>query len=208
MSGLSFEEIWTSCGLALTAATCGLGHGVLGLGFVTGVVLAEQVLEHLAAGGGADGVADTVVLVKGLDLAEVVIQVKVLPALGIADRDVEGHVQPPQFEQGLESRGGCGDVLLRNPGDPLRREDGGVEEVVDLAQAGRRVRPPCLFSVSIMLAHLKKGPWASSRYPRAVKRLATSRRKRCKSALPNRARCCCAAAARRRPLATIGSRST
>ena len=111
MSGLSSEEIWTSCGLALTAATCGL-DGVLGLGFATGMVLAEQVLEHLAGGGGADGVADTVVLVKGLDLVEVVLQVKVLPALGIADRDVEGHVQPPQFEQGLESRGGCGDVLL------------------------------------------------------------------------------------------------
>ena len=54
----------------------------------------------------------------------------------------------------------------------------------------------------------KKGPRVSQRYPRAIKRLATSCRKRCKFAAPNRKLCCSGDAARRRPLATIGSRST
>ena len=92
-SELSSEEIWTSYGLAFVAAALGPGGGVFRLGLGVGVVLAEQALEHLAAGGGADGVADTVVLGKGLDLVEVVLQVKVLPAVGIANRNVEGHVQ-------------------------------------------------------------------------------------------------------------------
>ena len=57
---------------ALAPATCEPGHGVLGLGFGAGVVLGEQTLEHVAAGGGADGVADAIVFRESLDLVEVV----------------------------------------------------------------------------------------------------------------------------------------
>ena len=41
MSGLSSKEIGSSGGHALATAACGSGHGVLGLGFSTGVVFRE-----------------------------------------------------------------------------------------------------------------------------------------------------------------------
>ena len=62
---------------ALAAATVGPEHCVLGSGFVAGVVLGEQALEHFAAGNGANGVANAVVLRQGLDLVEAVPQVGV-----------------------------------------------------------------------------------------------------------------------------------
>ena len=87
----SIEQRGRQC--ALVAVACGSGHRVLGLGFGAGVVLGEQALEHLAAGSGADGVADAVVLGEGLDFVEAVFQVEVLPAVGIADREVQLDVE-------------------------------------------------------------------------------------------------------------------
>ena len=53
-SGISFEEVRPSGGeFAL---------GIRSLRFGAGVVLGEQALQDLAAGGGANGVADAVVL--------------------------------------------------------------------------------------------------------------------------------------------------
>ena len=135
-SGLSSEEaraIGRDQGLAVAA--CGPAGGVLRLGPGAGVVLGEQALEHLAADGRADGVSDAVVLGESLDLVKVMLQIVVRPAVGIANRDVERDVQPTQFEQGLEARGGGMRVLLRDLGDHLRRQVAGVEEIVDLGQA-------------------------------------------------------------------------
>ena len=97
-----------------------LGYGILHRGSGSGMVFAEQALEHHAAGGGADGVAEAVVLGKGLDLVEVVLQIEVVPAVSIADGDVERNMQRAQFEQSLETEGYGIGVPLRNSGDRLR----------------------------------------------------------------------------------------
>jgi len=76
------------------------------------VVFFEQAFEHLAAGGWADGVADTVVLGEGFHFVEAVVEIEVLPAIGIEDRYVECHVQAAEFDQGVAARGGGGRVLF------------------------------------------------------------------------------------------------
>ena len=69
----------------LVAATCRAWYGFLGIGLGACVVFGEQTLEHLASGGGADGIADAVVLGEGLDFVEAVLQVEVLPTVSIAE---------------------------------------------------------------------------------------------------------------------------
>ena len=78
------------------------------------MVLGEQALEHLLTCGMADCVANAVILGEGLDLVEVVLQVEVLPAVGITHGEVELDVEPAQFEQRLEAGGGSVGVLLRH----------------------------------------------------------------------------------------------
>ena len=69
------------------------------------MVFGEQTLDHFAAGSGANGIADTVVLGEGLDFVEAVLKIEILPAVFIADRDVELDVQAAQLKQGyLELR--------------------------------------------------------------------------------------------------------
>ena len=50
----------------------------------------------------ANCVANAVILGEGLDLVEVVLQVEVLPAVGITHGEVELDVETAQFEQRLE----------------------------------------------------------------------------------------------------------
>ena len=69
-----------------------MGKRSLDLGLGSGVVFYEESTEDFASGGGADRIADTIVLGKGLDLVEVVLQVQVLPTVGIANREVEVDV--------------------------------------------------------------------------------------------------------------------
>ena len=57
------------------------------------VILSEQTLEYLATGGWTEGVSDAVVLGESLHFVKAVLKVEILPAIGIADLDVERDVQ-------------------------------------------------------------------------------------------------------------------
>ena len=63
-----------------------LGRGAL-------VIEGEQTAQDFLTGRGANRVADTVVLGQGLNLVEVVAQVEVMPAVGVADGFIEYPVQ-------------------------------------------------------------------------------------------------------------------
>src|SRR5439155_20894750 len=60
----------------------GLGYGAL-------VIEGEETAQDFLASRGADRVADTVVLGQGFDFVEVVTQVEVVPAVGVADGFIE-----------------------------------------------------------------------------------------------------------------------
>ena len=70
------------------------------------VVFGEQTLEHLASGGGAEGIADAVVLGEGLDFVEAVLQVEVLPTVGVANREVQLDMQAAQLDQVVKTSSG------------------------------------------------------------------------------------------------------
>ena len=86
-SGLS------TAAMRLLPPRLGPGGRVRLLGPRAAVVLGEQAFKYLAAGCGANGVADAVVLGESFYLVEVVLQFEVLPAVGIAHRGVERDVQ-------------------------------------------------------------------------------------------------------------------
>ena len=143
-SGHPTKEIGAGPGLAFTTAASGPRHRVLCLGFGAGMVFGKQAHEHLAAGGGADGVTVAVLFREGLDLVEVVFKVNILPAVGIANRDIECDVQPAQFEEGFQAGSGGAGILLRNLGDHLGRQVTGVEKVVGFGQAEPEGLHQCL----------------------------------------------------------------
>ena len=76
------------------------------------MVFGEQAFEDFLAGGGADGVADAVVFGEGFDFDEVVAEVEVGPAVGVADGEVEFAVQAAQFEDALVAGFGFRQRLL------------------------------------------------------------------------------------------------
>lgn len=57
--------------------------GLFGLGAV--VVEGEEAAEDFLAGGGADGIPDTVVFRQGFDFVEVVVELEALPTVSVAD---------------------------------------------------------------------------------------------------------------------------
>ena len=65
------------------------------------VIERQQAAQDFFAGGGADRVADAVVFGQGFDFVEVVAEVEVLPAVGVADGFVEFAVEAAQFEEAL-----------------------------------------------------------------------------------------------------------
>ncbi len=65
------------------------------------MVQRQQAFQHLLARGGADGVARAVVLGQGVHVVEGVLQVEVLPAVGIAHGVVQLHVQLAQAQHAL-----------------------------------------------------------------------------------------------------------
>jgi len=99
------------------------------------VVFGEEAFEDFLAGGGADRVANAVVFGETVDLMEVVAEVKVGPAVGIADGDVELAVEAAQFEDALVAGFSFFSGFLADPGDPGGGEVTGVEEVVDVGEA-------------------------------------------------------------------------
>ena len=87
------------------------GIGCQGLCCGAAVVFGEEAFEDFLAGGGADGVADTVVFGEGFDFDEIVAEVEVVPAVGVADGEVEFAVQAAQFEDALVT--GFGEIPPR-----------------------------------------------------------------------------------------------
>ena len=104
------------------------------------MILGQQALEDFFAGGGADGVADAVVFGEGFDFEEVVAEVEVGPAVGVADGEVEFAVQAAQFEDALVAGFGFRQRLLADLGDFGGGEVAGVEEVVDVGEAEPEAR--------------------------------------------------------------------
>ena len=68
--------------LFLGRNSCG-ENCLLGLGAV--VVESEEAAEDFFAGSGADGVADSIVFGKGFDFVEGMIELEVMPAIGITN---------------------------------------------------------------------------------------------------------------------------
>ena len=72
----------------------GLGYGAL-------VIEGEETAQDFFAGRGADRVADAVIFRQGFDFVEIVAEVKVVPAVSIADSVIEFAVQAAQFEDAM-----------------------------------------------------------------------------------------------------------
>ncbi len=98
------------------------------------MVFGEQALEDFLAGGGADGVADAVVFGEGFDFDEVVAEVEIGPAVGVADGEVEFAVQAAQFEDALIAGFSFRQRLLADASDFGGRKVAGVEQVVDVGE--------------------------------------------------------------------------
>ena len=117
------------------------------------MVLGEQALEHFAARAGADGVADAVVLGEVFNFVEVVRQVEVLPAVSIADGEVECDVQAAKFEKISETAGCSIGVTLRGLPDGRQGQVASVEEVVGRCQPKTKILHDPLTVIVILLSN-------------------------------------------------------
>ena len=136
----------------------------------------EEPAEDFFAGGGADGVADTVVLGDVSTSWKSWPRSRSLPAVGIADGEVEFAVEAAEFEQALIPRrlllG-----LLAHFGDFRGREVAGVEEVVDVGEAEPEREHQGLTVLVVTFADSCQGGFASARGLRKGERLEAIRRR-------------------------------
>ena len=102
------------------------------------MVQRKQEAQDFFAGGGADGVADAVILGKGFYFVEVMIEGKVMPAVSVADGEVEFDVKAAQFEQTFVTACGFFSGLFADYCDLRWGEVARVEEVVDARETSQR----------------------------------------------------------------------
>jgi hypothetical protein len=89
--------------------------------------------RNFLAGRGADRKADAIILRERFNVVQIVAEVEVVPAIGVADGAIEFAVQVAQFEQTLVSEL-CFAWLLADLGNQRGRQVTRVEEVVDVGE--------------------------------------------------------------------------